>query len=78
VQSARDTFWKVFEAGNVKDRAAGNVFGEAVGVKIDADFDRMLADKGHLVMSNIEVPAIGKADPERLERFWPEAAREFV
>ena len=64
----RDALGEIFELRDVQNRAAGKVLGESVRVRVDAHLDRVLADKGHIVVRNIVVRAIRKTDAERSER----------
>lgn len=69
VRSASDAIGKVFELGDVKDGTAGKVFGETIGVQVEADFHGVFAGKGHVVIGDFVVSAIGKAEAEWLEGF---------
>lgn len=65
--SACHAFGKVFEFGDVENGTARDVFGETVGVQIEANFDSALGDPSHVVMGDVAMAAIGHADAEWLE-----------
>jgi len=51
----------------VKDGAAGNIFCKTIRTQVDADFHGMLGDKRHLVMGDVVMSSIGKADAKWLK-----------
>ena len=65
--SLGDIFWQVFDFGDVKEGTASEVFRKTVGVKVEADFDGVLADERHVMIGDVVVRAIGQTDAERLE-----------
>ena len=67
--STRDLLGDVLKFGNVQDGAAGGILREAVGIKVETDFDGVFHDPGHVVMDDVVVGAVGKTDAERLEWF---------
>ncbi len=64
-------FGQILQSGDVKDRNTGEVFGNAIRIKAQADFDDVFFHEGHVVVGDIMMGAIGETDPKRLERFRP-------
>ena len=67
--STCNAFGKVFEFGDVENGTAREVLGETVGVQVEADFDGVFADERHVVIGDVVMRAVRKADAERFERF---------
>jgi hypothetical protein len=66
-QSVAGHFRKVLEFSNVKDRAASEVFGKSIRIEVEADLHRVLAHKGHIMVGDVVVTPVRKADAEWFE-----------
>jgi hypothetical protein len=53
----------------VQDGTAGEILGETVRVEVEADFNGVLSSESHVVIGDVAMRAVGKADSERLEGF---------
>ena len=65
--STRDLLGDVLKFGNVQDGAAGGILREAVGIKVETDFDGVFHDPGHVVIGDVVMRAVRKADAKGLE-----------
>jgi hypothetical protein len=62
-------FGEVFEFGDVQYGTTGCILGETIGIQIETDFHGVLHYPSHVMIGNIVMSSIGKADAERSERF---------
>ncbi len=60
--------FQIFDACDVDDGAAGEVFSEAVGIDISSNFDRIFPNERHVVVGNIERLSVRHPDAKRFER----------
>ena len=58
---------EVIELGDVQDRTAGEILGEAVRIEAEADFNGVPAYKHHVVIRDVVMRAIGEANAKWLE-----------
>ena len=65
--SALNGLRKVFQFRDVKDGTAGRVFGKAIRIQIQADFNGVFHDERHVVIGDVVMGAVREADAERLE-----------
>jgi hypothetical protein len=63
-----DNSRKVFQFSDMENGAAGEILGKSLRIQIQPNLNSILADKSHVVIGNVMVRAVRKADSERLER----------
>ena len=51
----------------MENGAAGEILGKSLRIQIQPNLNSILADKSHVVIGNVMVRAVRKADSERLE-----------
>jgi hypothetical protein len=73
--SSGDVLREVFEFGDVQDGTTSEIFGKSVRVEIEPDFEGVFANQSHIMIGDIVVGPVRKADPERLERL---GSKEFA
>jgi hypothetical protein len=67
-KSLSDPIGKVFELRDVKDGTAGHMACKAIGIQFDAYFNCVFRYPRHIVVRDVVLRTVGKANPKGPER----------